>query len=378
MGLFKFETLLFFKNKKNISIFLISFLIISILYISNTIYTNNTNKLGEYQSHEQDLNQSIRDISKQAKNNNEAKKALQEVVEEKNLVKQQIKANKTRKWKKKEFQTQIALDKLLLQQSQEGSTVTDPEVLSQANKEIQQDSILVKKNIHPSNEPTETEGINFVYRCLSILFPYLMVLLIIVLISDVTTNEKMNGTIGLVNTLPVKLRRILNVKIFISFIYSLTFIFASLLFALLLGTIFNRFGSIKYPIEILNFEGNYWIPIIDFIVRSILLTIALLIFLSCFAQFLSVFVSNSLLIMFILFGCFFVTQIMTTVKSNLYHIIHFIPFTFADIPNIVSGQSIVKFGNPYITISNGFFILILSSLVLYLITLALINKKGSI
>ncbi|KYD09944.1 hypothetical protein B4102_2450 [Heyndrickxia sporothermodurans] len=379
MSLMRLESLRVIRNKKNIAVFGIAIVIVLLLFFLNFETSKKMNPINDYQRNKVTLENSLSSLESNPDKSVAKERVLRNLKEQLNLQTSQIEANKTGDWKK-ELKLQISLDKNLLEKLRAGTAVTDnKDIIPITEKEIQLNTKLVNQNIHPVIESYETEGINFTYRILFYFFPFLMPLFVAVLIGDISTTNKMSGITNLVNIFPVKQTRILDTRILISFFYSCILIFVPLLVALFIGTIANNPGSWNYPIAV-NSNGTEltWITISNFFGRALLLIICLLIFISIFTQFLNTFIKNNLLLMLVLIGCFYFVELMGSIKTKFYAIMHFIPFTFANVPKIINGESALNFNNPYLNVTDGVFTLLLSSILFYFLTILIINNKKRI
>ncbi|KYC89400.1 ABC transporter permease [Heyndrickxia coagulans] len=379
MGLIKLETLRFIRNKKNLTVFIAAILIVFILFAITFVGAKRMDPLNEYQDNKSSLENAISHMESNPNKSEAKKKALAGLQEELRLRTEQIQAHEAGDWKQ-ELKLQIALDKKLIAGINAGTIVFgNKKIVPQTEKAIQLNTILLKQNIHPVIESFETPGINFTYRILFYVFPFLMPLLIAVLIGDISTRDKQGGINHFVNVLPVKLKKILDARIFTSFVYSLAITIVILVVALIIGSIISHLGSWKYPVAInLNGTEVLWISIARFLGRSLLLILCLLLFISVFTQLLNTFIRNQLLLMLVLVACFCFEEMMSGFKTKLYAVMHIIPFTFVDVPNIVNGESAAKFRNEYINTTDGVITLLLSSLLFYFLTIWIIHKKNKI
>ncbi|MFT0138611.1 hypothetical protein ACEK07_18200, partial [Alcanivoracaceae bacterium MT1] len=159
---------------------------------------------------------------------------------------------------------------------------------------------------------------------------------------------------------------------------------------LLIGAIFNRFGDWNYPIlhydtwSLANsseYSGNvsggygfHFIPLGEYVIKSIILLLMITLFCLVFTNFIAVFLKNIL-------SVFSTSALIITVgyvMSNQYLTdkAHLSPFIYLNIPKVINGEMATLVDNANINVISGSLILLVSSLILTFIGYNILKWKN--
>lgn len=110
---------------------------------------------------------------------------------------------------------------------------------------------LVDRGLPYEDPAYSISGFNFVKSVLDVAFGVPLALLILLLVADIFTDEKINGTEKIRLVQPVKRRNIILAKLSASLVYILAFIIITAMVSYFLaGLLGGGFGSFHYPVEV--------------------------------------------------------------------------------------------------------------------------------
>src|SRR5690625_3220498 len=177
-------------------------------------------------------------------------------------------------------------------------------------------------------------------------FLLLMIILLFVVGVGLSAEKGINRTLTFLKTQPITISSVYLSKTWISIIVGLLITLGSWVVMILLGTIFNRFGDLKYPILfydppslvekesysgfVANEGGFHFITMGKFLLETGGLFLTGVIFLIALSLFISLFIRESMAV-FVLTGIISVGGYFLGTLTKLSSIAHFLPFTYLNV-----------------------------------------------
>ncbi|MCM3710630.1 ABC transporter permease subunit [Sporosarcina luteola] len=173
-------------------------------------------------------------------------------------------------------------------------------------------------------------------------------------------------TLQLLKTLPITKRSLFLGKVFYSSIIATGSAVGIFLFAVLVGTVFNRFGDWMYPVlhyhsrhEVQSFdysglrafEGGYsFLPLGEFLLKALLLYVCVALFVIALSNVLGLFIRQPLVV-YALTGLINVAGYLLSWKLDDFA--QYSPFLYLNIPKIVNGEILTLMNDPAISVYMG-------------------------
>ena len=387
-NLILFEYKKFLKKKKNIiSLIIFSIIIIGYIILSSSLDIQKTKSMED--NYRFELN-SAEEGLKSLKNKGEESNIpnLERITNEQklviNLLESRQAAHAKGDWKT-ELDIQIKIDKKMLDSIQKGEIVSG-ENTQDIQERIEKNEILYSKNISPIIEENSMESYNFLRLVAADIFPMLLIIILLILAGDVISNENDEGTFKFLLIQPVS-----RVKIIVSKIIAVTSICLFVIFLILvimfmvLGFKFG-FGSPEYPIK--YYTGNYaslfnastgyelkFIDIKNFILYSIPLFVLLVISIISLGILISTIIQNS--------TASICTSVILFVGINIFgnqlnlfkKVAHMNPFTYSNIPSVLSGDLLMRFNNRNVIAINGIVVLLAFTIICAILSILFFRRR---
>ncbi|MGX7417261.1 hypothetical protein ACWOFR_00505 [Carnobacterium gallinarum] len=232
---------------------------------------------------------------------------------------------------------------------------------------------LVKNNLKLDTLERETQGFPFVFRVIASLFPSVVILCIIALLTNLFTENFKQG-INLDDLFPLKKQYLLTSKLGFGILAASTVYAIILLISFVSATIINGSNSLNYP-ALLNTPSFIDIrPIGSLIAEALFLQFLCIIFLVLFVYILAQLTKNKVATLFI--SVFIICGLVLTVTKvqPLAFIAHRIPFVYFNTIDILLQNSSYITNNPKVTWITGITTLLISILA-ELIIVILLNYK---
>lgn len=384
LALIAFEIRKFFAKKKN-------YVVIAILMVFNLIYIGlNLEIEADYMSYMNgtDITSRIEQLTTNITSLKDGKidKRKDEIIkmyeEDLRLLQAKSKAVSEDNWKEN-LRIDILLGEKSIEEVKSGK-VEPISNLEEVESELEQNKILLEKDIRPISLGTTMEGLNFLRTSLNDIMPVLIVIMIFILSGDIIAGDIEEGTYKILFLQPISRGKILNSKIVANIILCLgATLITFLIFFIGLG-IMNGFGNPEYPVKALQiFDKNIgslqeamgFIPMIKVVLYALTLESALIIFMVCLSTLISTVVNSS--------GT--ATSIAITMSVGIYLInsqlglfkgaMKFIPFSYIEASKVVSGQLALKYNDIGLNYINGVMVLSIGAIIFYLISLMYLSKK---
>jgi ABC-type transport system involved in multi-copper enzyme maturation permease subunit len=173
-------------------------------------------------------------------------------------------------------------------------------------------------------------------------------------------------TLHLLKTFPIMKRSLFLGKVLFSSIVAIGSAIGVFLFAVLVGTVFNRFGDWMYPVLHYHsrkefqsfdftwqraFEGGYhFMPLGEYLVKSLLLYVCVALFLLALTNVLGLFIRQPLVV-YALTGLISVVGYLLSWKLD--DLAQYSPFLYLNIPKVVNGEIMTLLNNPAINLYMG-------------------------
>ncbi|WHT48813.1 ABC transporter permease subunit [Sporosarcina thermotolerans] len=173
-------------------------------------------------------------------------------------------------------------------------------------------------------------------------------------------------TLQLLETLPIMKRSLFLGKVLFSSAIAIGSAIIVFLFAVLLGTVFNRFGDWMYPVLHYHsrkefqsfdftgqraFEGGYhFMPLGEYLLKALLLYVCVALFLLVLTNVLGIFIRQPLFV-YALAGLISVAGYLLSWKLDDFA--QYSPFLYLNIPKIVNGEILTLMNDPSINLYMG-------------------------
>jgi ABC-2 type transport system permease protein len=395
--LIAFEFKKFFKNKKNlIAIFVFILLILVEIALCISMEKRKTGieiELcnGTVEQCKQQIDKLKSDYEKTDASDSQGRNFLKEGIDnlslQKRLNEEKRNAIVSNDWRKM-LDLDIQLDEWSLKgmQKSNATSAQNPEALIM---EIKKDKFLLKNDIKPIYESCSMTSYNFIRLTSIDILPLFLLIIISLFSSDIMSNENDAGTFKVLLIQPISRTKVLFSKIIASTLINISIILLTL-FGFFIGLgITKGFGSPKYPVNYYlgslsfgykgtNMDSIRLIGIGKFILYMLPLLILMIIALTAICILISTIMNNSTTAICTSILIYITIYIFNNQINAFKKIAHCIPLTYLDVPDVLNGNMIYKFGNTHITLLFGLIILIVSTMICYFISAAIFKKKDII
>ncbi|WP_461207869.1 ABC transporter permease [Clostridium sp. DL1XJH146] len=299
MGLFRFEVKKIISSKKTIILWIIgAILISSYAFMSDkTDKSIKSSKINIYTDLIDDLNVNLLSLNNQIRMQKDplTKEAMKQTLnrsEENIRLNEEIKQGIIDNDYNKILKTQVKM----LQNEKDGivsGTIVSPTSLQEIESEIEKYTYLINNEIEPINDGMTMNGVNFINLVLKNIAPMLLGVIIILSTADIVSKEIDYGTIQTLIFQKVSKRKIIISKLLSCILINILY-FGTILIGIAIFLSFkNGIGSFNYP-SIVEVDGILKIyPVSNLILKSVVITLFYIVFLSCFSTLISILSKNS-------------------------------------------------------------------------------------
>lgn len=290
LSLVNFEFKKFFNRRKNIITILIFILIVIGFIVINTITDIYTRKsqvalLEERIELVSKSLDKIKDELIESPKDIYLKQKQENVVEELQLMSSSKTSYKNKEWNSY-IKSVIQLDNLKLDgKSYEGCV--SGEQAYDIRKNVEKNTILLRKNITPISDKTSMQGYNFMKLFLNGHMMLIVAILLAVLCSDVISSEVYYSTYELLYTQAIDKKVVLFSKIISVTLISEIIVFSILGIFFVITGLINGFGNSNYPTEVLLNGNITFIPISTYITYTLIVLSLFIILISMLYTFIS-------------------------------------------------------------------------------------------
>ncbi|MBB4824645.1 ABC-type transport system involved in multi-copper enzyme maturation permease subunit [Sporosarcina luteola] len=233
------------------------------------------------------------------------------------------------------------------------------------------DKELMKEHVE-WNRKVDNNGLFSLYLYFNNFVYFIPMLLLLFVFGAGFAREKgKRPTIQMLQAQPVAMRSIFFGKVTTAVWGGISGLVGIFAFILLFSTILNRLGDWYYPIFHYNskkvveaegytgmraFEGGFdFIPLGEYVLSGVVLSICIFLFLVALTQLLGLFMSRT----FMVYGCAaLLSGIGYVLSDNLGDFAQFSPFIYLDIGRIVNGEVSTVLNNPNVTVLSGCMVLV--------------------
>ncbi|WOV87783.1 ABC transporter permease subunit [Sporosarcina oncorhynchi] len=230
----------------------------------------------------------------------------------------------------------------------------------------------VEESIKKFSVRYASDGIHFMEHLTTLLFGVFGAGIFIFLFGDIVTREGLgdNGPIHLLRTQPIRGYQILAGK-FIMVLVGTVLLLASISgLALLIGTVFDRFGDMDYPVLI--YGENYAFTFIEmstFLLKSAGLFFMVLVFCYSLLFLFSLLVKKTAVAIGLMLVTLF-AGLKWSEQSVASTWAHFQPFHYFSVPKVVTNELALSAGNFAFSFSNGLLVLAVASSIVWAVIIA--------
>ncbi|WP_121640566.1 ABC transporter permease [Virgibacillus sp. Bac330] len=222
-------------------------------------------------------------------------------------------------------------------------------------------------------------GINFLSHVFKLLFHYVAPIFFVLLFGNVLTKEGIgkNGPIQLLQTQPIRLYQLLTSKLAATVTITILILLCVSIFSVLMGTIFDRFGNLDYPVLIYETERSYhFITMGVFLLKVFIISMMVLLFCYSLLFFFSVITRNTLSAVGLTILVIFIThQWNEGFAESL--TFSFTPFSYFSVTKVVTNELAVTLNNEYFTYPTGLIILGSYSIIFFLASYFILLKRSN-
>ncbi|HLS35065.1 MAG TPA: ABC transporter permease subunit [Bacillota bacterium] len=229
----------------------------------------------------------------------------------------------------------------------------------------------------------DNTGLFYIYTFLTTpSFLLFLAMLIFVLGVGMSAEKGSKRTLTFLKTQPITISSVYLSKTWLSIIVGILITLGSWVVMILLGTLFNRFGDLKYPILfydppslveqenysgfVANEGGFHFITMGKYLLETGSLFLVGVIFLIALSLFLSLIFRQSMTV-FVLTVIMSIGGYLVGSMTKFSSIAHFLPFTYLNVGKIANGELAIVLENEGITLAMGFVALLVGATLLILL-----------
>ena len=217
------------------------------------------------------------------------------------------------------------------------------------------------------NRKVDHSGLFSLYMYFREYLYFIPLLLFLLLVGAGFSGERgKRPTLHLLKTLPITKRSLFLGKVVYSSVVAIGSAIGVFLFAVSVGTVFNRFGDWMYPVLHYHsrkefqsfdftgqrtFEGGYhFMPLGEYLLKSLLLYVCVALFLLALTNVLGLFIRQPLVV-YALTGLISLAGYLLSWKLDDFA--QYSPFLYLNIPKVVNGEIMTLLNNPTISLYMG-------------------------
>ncbi|MFS0674667.1 ABC transporter permease [Ornithinibacillus sp. 179-J 7C1 HS] len=245
-------------------------------------------------------------------------------------------------------------------------TLYDREVRSTSATDAENIMEYIKEN---SNKYSST-SIHYLFRLLGLLFSFIGVVFFLFLFGDIVTKEGIgrNGPIHLLQTQPIGRHKIIASKYLTTILVSFFLLISAVVFSVVVGSIFDRFGDWHYPVVIYGEERTFTLMSMGvLIVKAIGMFLLILLFSYSILFLFSILTKRVLVAIGLTLATLFI-GIKLSEELVTSGFAHFIPFQYFSVFDVLTNELALTLENFNLTYTNGLISLSIASLILFVVT----------
>lgn len=240
---------------------------------------------------------------------------------------------------------------------------------------------IIEEIIKERSNKYSSAGIYYLNHVFNQLFGVIGALFFILLFGNMITKEGLgkNGPIHLLHTQPIPRYKILGSKWMASVTVSLFILLAISLFSILMGTIFDRFGDVEYPVLIYGEDYTHsFMEMGTYLLKSALLFFMILLFCYSILFLFSLITKRTLLAVGLTLAVILI-GIQWSGESTLSAFAPYVPFHYFSVSEIITNEFAVTIKNFDFSYTNGLIVLGIYSFCIFLLTylLSILQNKFS-
>lgn len=373
--LFEWKKILTYKTNYFGMVVLFLLFIVPVIFFSSDIAQIENIQLRNYQAN--------LEISKQAEKSMEdvpeAIGQLEKVKESNELMENLVNTYLSDKESEK-LVAEYQYEKIQLRDLQDGSLVGIPIVEQQ--KKVSSLEYLIQNDISKVyDNHNSIPALNYLAQIFKGKIPAALILMICsLLLANIYSFEKRNNTISFFNILPNDLNHTAVNKIVTTTLFALITFVVPVMLTFLFLLVRNGLGNLNYPIVYSpdGFEVSI-MTVLTFIMKSVVLNILFIIFLSIMSFFISLFTGSVIVNAGILVAMLLLSESPILKVEPLNNFAQFLPFSYVNADEVLlSGSFWEPISNISITFSNGLTVLSVYSIILCVASFSIIFSKKKI
>ncbi|MFC5601786.1 ABC transporter permease subunit [Sporosarcina koreensis] len=239
-----------------------------------------------------------------------------------------------------------------------------------------------KKMNEQANRKVDHSGLFSLFMYFRDYLYFIPLILFLILVGAGLSGERgKRPTLQLLETLPIMKRSLFLGKVLFSSAMAIGSAIVVFLFAVLVGTVFNRFGDWMYPVLHYHsrkefqsfdftgqraFEGGYhFMPLGEYLLKALLLYVCVALFLIALTNVLGLFIRQPLVV-YALTGMIGVAGYLVSWKLDEFA--EYSPFLYLNIPKIANGEIMTLLNDPAISVYMGCGVLLGAAVILLGVT----------
>lgn len=245
-------------------------------------------------------------------------------------------------------------------------TIYDKEVNSTSRAEAEMIMELFKDY---SNKYSSTT-VHYLFRLFGLLFSFVGAVFFLFLFGDMVTKEGLgrNGPIYLLQTQPIGRYKIIISKFLTTILTSLFILLGAVVFSIIIGSIFDRFGDWEYPVLIYGEDrtftlmgmGMFLMKAFSMFTLILIFCYSILFLFSILAKRVLIAIGLTLVTLFI--GSAISGEIIAT------NVAHFIPFPYFSVYDVLTNELALTYENFNFSYANGIVSLSIASFIIFTVT----------
>lgn len=274
----------------------------------------------------------------------------------------------------------IEKNEYLLKGKEEGITSYNRISDQELRNEIKKNQVFLEEDIKPLDSEYQMTSLHFLYRLLDQLFPYLIVVVVLIVCADTMSSEFDTGSYKFLMLQPYKRGKIIHIKSIATICYVMISVLGIIAGVFLVNGCINGFGNASYPVAIdgsrfsrlisdtYKTNAVEYIGIGKFLLYVIPIAILYLLFTAVFALIISTLAANSIASLSMSVGIMLAAIMLQPYVVSYKTLSLVYPVSYCNPVEVLSGGT-------YGTALMAILVLAFLSIVIYLVNVLIFKKR---
>lgn len=274
----------------------------------------------------------------------------------------------------------IEKNEYLLKGKEEGITTYNRISDQELRNEIKKNQMFLAEDIKPLDSEYQMTSLHFLYRLLNQLFPYLVVVVVLIVCADAVSSEFDTGSYKFLMLQPYKRGKIIYIKSIATICYAMISVLGMIAGVFLVNGCINGFGNPNYPVAIdgsrfsrlisdtYKTNAVEYIGIGKFLLYVIPIAILYLLFTAVFALIISTLAANSIASLSMSVGIMLAAIMLQPYVVSYKTLSLVYPVSYCNPVEVLSGGT-------YGTALMAILVLVFLSIVVYLVNVLIFKKR---